>query len=85
MAAHQLSLGVELQQVVGDVCHGATGALFHQLPVGCAQAVDGGSRFSGPDVAAEALGLVDGHVELVAAGIADLEIFTRQPAQFQRN
>ena len=66
MALDQLALGVELEQVVGDLGHGALGALLDHLPVGRAQPRDRRRALAGAHVAAQAVGLMHRHIELVA-------------------
>ena len=78
----QLAFGVELEQVVGDLGDGALGALLDGLPVRRAQAVDRRRDVARSHVAAEAIGLVHGHVELVSARVGDEQVFARDAAQF---
>ena len=74
VALHHFARGVELQQVVGDLGDGAPGALLDLLPLGGAQPVQRGDRLPRADVASQPVGLMHGHVELVALGILDLEV-----------
>ena len=74
VALHHLARRVELQQVVGDLGDSTAGALFDLFPLRGAQPVQGGNRLPRADVAGQPVGLMHGHVELVALGILDLQV-----------
>jgi len=71
---HDLALRVQLQQVIRDLRDRALGPRLDLLPFGRAQPVQLGHDLSRADVAREPVGLVDGHVELVALRILDLQV-----------
>ena len=81
VALHDLARGVQLQQIVGDLGHGAAGTLLHLLPVGRAQPVQRRRRLARADVARQPVGLMDGHVELVALRVIDLQVLALHPVQ----
>ncbi len=82
VACHQFPLGVEFQQIVGDVGHGLLGPLLDRGPIRRAKATDQGHGVPAHK-AAQPVGLVDGNIELIPLGIADLEIFPLHPVQHQ--
>ena len=81
MARHQLALGIELDQILCNLGDRPPGAFFDLLPVRCTKPADRRCDVAGPHIAAETVGLVHWHIELVFAGVADQQVFTFDAAQ----
>jgi hypothetical protein len=74
-AGRELAPGVQFQQFARHGQRGLFRLRADLAPIRRAQAVDVRRVIVRPDVFAQAIGLVDGDVQLIAAGIRDLQVF----------
>ena len=81
VAGAAAALGVEVEQLAGELLRGAPGARLHRLPATCRRACDsGGCAAARADVAADLRELVDRHEDVVGAGELELEVVARDAA-----
>ena len=71
------ALGVEIEQLAGQLLRGAPGAGLERLPRLAAQLGEGRVRAPRPHIAADLGQLVDRHEDLVRAGELELEVVAR--------
>ena len=85
IARDDLSLGVQLEKILGNVFNSLLGAGLYRLPVASPQAGHGrrNAGVSRPYVAAEPVGLVNRHVEFVSPGIVHLQVFPFNASQLE--
>ena len=74
MTFHDLAGGVERQQFIGNVFDSLLGLALDAFPFGGAQPVDVGLMLAHAHVAAQAVRLVDRHVQLVTGGILHQQV-----------
>ena len=75
VAGHRLARGVELEQLFGHVAHGFADPALRALPRRAAQLVE--RRLAGAAVFLDQVEPLDGHEELVVAGVAELHELLR--------
>ena len=73
VAVEDLARGVEVEQLPRHVGHGAANAVARARPLAGAEAGEVGVVVAGPDVARDAVRLLDGHEEPVALGVGELQ------------
>src|SRR4051794_24826788 len=74
------ALGVEVEQLAGELLRGAAGARLHRLPRLAAELAQRRVAAAGADVAADLRELVDRHEDAVGAGELQLEVVARDAA-----
>ena len=81
MPGYNLAGSIQSQQIVGNFLDCLLGLAFDLLPFGCAEAIDPRFVVGHPHVAAQAVGLVHGHVQLVAGSVLDQEVLALATVQ----
>src|SRR3954470_17241963 len=80
VAVAAAALGVEVEQLAGELLGGAAGARLHGLPRLAAELAQRRVAAAGADVAADLRELVDRHEDAVGAGELQLEVVARDAA-----
>ncbi len=75
VALDDAAAGIELKQILGHFEDGLFDAVFGVAPLYAAQARKLWQAGVGANVTGDAVGLVNGHVELVALGVFDTQVF----------
>ena len=74
VAALGLALGVEGQQILGEILDGGAGLALGALPVLGTQAGEGRRTIARTDIAGHPVDLIDRHIDLIAGGVAQYQI-----------
>ncbi len=80
-AGQHLAGGVESEQLLRQVGHGPPHPLLGARPLLAAQAGESGRVVPGADVAADPVQLVGGYEQLVALGVAQLQVLALAPVE----
>src|SRR3954468_15376023 len=80
VAVAAAALGVEVEQLAGELLRGAPGTRLHGLPRPAAELAQRRVAAAGADVAADLRELVDRHEDAVGAGELQLEVVARDAA-----
>ena len=81
MSSYDFARGVEGQQLAGNLLNSFLGFGLDLLPLGRAQPIDPWGMVGHANVAAQAIGLVYGHVQLVAGSVFHQQIFALAAVQ----
>ncbi len=69
-----MALGIEFDQIIGDVLYGLARLALRPLPFRAAQLIELRFLLLGADILLHEIDLIDRHGELIPAGIEDVEI-----------